>query len=80
MIWLYGMKTTLNVDGTVMAQLKREAAHRGQTMSELVEAALRQFLRSPKRQKDLPTLPTFSSEMLVDVADREALYRAMEED
>ena len=35
------MKTTLNLDDTVMAQLKREAARQGRTMSELVEMAAR---------------------------------------
>jgi hypothetical protein len=35
------MKTTLNIDATVMAELKREAARQGRTMSEVVETALR---------------------------------------
>jgi hypothetical protein len=35
------MKTTLNIDDTVMAELKREAARQGRTMSEPVETALR---------------------------------------
>ncbi|MFN8582881.1 MAG: ribbon-helix-helix protein, CopG family [Gemmatimonadaceae bacterium] len=34
------MKTTLNIDDSVMARLKREAARSGRTMSELVETAL----------------------------------------
>jgi hypothetical protein len=33
------MKTTLNIDATVMAELKREAARQSRTMSELVETA-----------------------------------------
>jgi hypothetical protein len=33
------MKTTLNIDATVMAELKREAARQGRTMSEVVETA-----------------------------------------
>ena len=74
------MKTTLSLNDALAAQLKREAARQGRTMSELVETALRLFLRSVKQKPELPPLPTFSSEMLVDVADREALYRAMEED
>ena len=37
---VFRMKTTLNIDDTVMAQLKREAARQGRTMSELVETAL----------------------------------------
>ncbi len=73
------MKTTLNIDDSVMAQLKREAARQGRTMSELVETALRLLLQSRKSRVDLPPLPTFrSGGTLVDVADREALYQAME--
>ena len=73
------MKTTLNIDDTVMAQLKREAARQGRTMSELVETALRLLFRSRRQQSELPPLPTFrSSGHLVDVADRDALYQAME--
>ncbi len=73
------MKTTLNIDDTVMAQLKREAAHQGRTMSELVETALRLLFRSRRERTELPPLPTFrSGGHLADVADRDALYRAME--
>ena len=73
------MKTTLNIDDTVMAELKREAARQGRTMSELVETALRLLLRSPRKRTELPSLPTFrSGGTMVDVADREALYHAME--
>jgi hypothetical protein len=73
------MKTTLNIDDTVMAQLKREAARQGRTMSELVETALRMQFQSRRKREDLPPLPTFrSGGTLVDVADRDALYQAME--
>lgn len=73
------MKTTLNIDDTVMLQLKREAARQGRTMSELVETALRLLFHAPRKRKDLPPLPTFDGGgMLVDVDDRDALYRAME--
>ena len=74
------MKTTLNVDDTVMAQLKREAARQGRTMSELVETALRSLFQTQKETAaTLPPLPVFhSGGALVDIADREALYQAME--
>jgi len=73
------MKTTLNIDDTVMAQLKREAARQGRTMSELVETALRMLLSPKRKKKELPSLPTFcSGGTLVDIADRDALYQAME--
>ena len=76
---VFHMKTTLNIDDTVMAQLKREAARQRRTMSELVETALRNLFRSQKKPQELPPLPTFrSGGALVDVADRDALYQAME--
>jgi hypothetical protein len=73
------MKTTFDIDDMVMAQLRREAARQGRTMSELVEMALRLLFRSQRKREDLPPLPTFrSGGTLVDVADRDALYQAME--
>ena len=76
---VFHMKTTLEIDETVMAQLKREAARQGRTMSHLVETALRSLFRSQRKPVELPELPVFQSGgTLVDVADREALYQAME--
>jgi hypothetical protein len=73
------MKTTLQIDDKVMAQLKREAARQGRTMSELVETALRNLFRAQKQSVDLAPLPVFhSGGELVDIADRETLYQAME--
>ena len=75
----FHMKTTLNIDDTVMAQLKREAVRQGRTMSDLVETALRLLFRSQKKREDLSDLPSFhSGGALVDIADRDALYQAME--
>ena len=74
-----GMKTTLNIDDTIMKRLRREAARTGRTMSELVETALRRLLDAKREQVDLDPLPSFDSGgALVDVADRDALYGAME--
>jgi hypothetical protein len=73
------MKTTLNINDTVMAELKREAARQGRTMSEMVESALRLLLRSQRKRERVPALPKFhSGGAVVDVADRDALYQAME--
>ena len=56
------MKTTLNIDDTVMQRLREEAARRGTTMSALAP------------------LPTWRcGGLLVDIANREELYRVMEE-
>ncbi len=76
---VFHMKTTLNIDDTVMAQLKREAARQKRTMSEMVETALRMLFRAQKKKKELPPLPTFcSGGALVDIADRDALYQVIE--
>lgn len=74
------MKTTLNVDESVMVAVKREAVRRGISLSALVEEALRKELRTaavPGRR--LAPLPTFDSGgQRVDVADRDELHAAME--
>ncbi len=79
------MKTTLNIDDSVMQRLREEAARRGTTMSALVEAGLRRVLAPPEAEagspEDLPPLPSWNSGgHLVDIANRDELYRAMEED
>jgi hypothetical protein len=76
---VFHMKTTLNIDDTVIAELRREAARQGRTMSELVETALRSLFKSQRKTARLEPLPTFrSGGALIDIADREALYQAME--
>jgi len=73
------MKTTLNIDPGVMARFKAEAARRGTTMSALLETALRQLLDRRTPARDVPPLPVFhGGDELVDVADRNALYDAIE--
>ena len=78
------MKTTLNIDDTLMRELREEAARRGTTMSALVEAGLRRILEecAPNStvREPLPPLPTWhGGQMLVDVSKRDDLYRVMEE-
>ena len=76
---VFHMKTTLNIDASVMAKLKRESVRQGRTMSELVETALRSLFRARKSHEELPPLPSLKSGgHLVEIADRDALYQAME--
>jgi len=73
------MKTTLNISDVTMRRLKREAARRGRTMSEMVEAALRGLLQKTEPPAGLPSLPEFrSGGARVNVANRDALYDVME--
>ena len=75
------MKTTLNIDDTVMQRLREEAARQGRTMSELVEAGLRRVLAASPQpgEEALPELPGWhSGGARVDIADRSTLYEVME--
>jgi plasmid stability protein len=75
------MKTTLNIDDQVMTRLKAEAARQGRTMSEMVETALRRALEPDRTRTPLRPLPTFhGGREMVDISNRDALYRLMEED
>lgn len=76
---VFHMKTTLNISDMTMREVKREAARRGQTMSEMVEAALRTIVEPERRDIRLPPLPAFGGGGLrVNVANRDALYDVME--
>lgn len=76
---VFHMKTTLTIDDSVMARLRRESARTGRTMSELVETALRQLLQTKPEIADVRPLPSFDSGgAMVGIADRDALYHAME--
>lgn len=58
------LKTTLNIDDTVIARLRRESVRQGRTMSELVEAALRLLFQSSKRKSNQNFVhsPVFAAE------------------
>lgn len=74
------MKASFDIDDSVLQRLREEAARRGTTMSVLAEAGLRRVL-APASKTDLPPLPSWrGGTQLVDISDRDALYRAMEED
>lgn len=77
------MKTTLNIDDSVMQRLLEDAPGRGTTMSALVEAGLRSVLLTPEageqHSENLPPLPSWNSGgHLVDTSNRDELYRVME--
>ena len=78
------MKTTLKIDDTVVRRLKEAAAQRRTTMSALVEAGIRHILAEPvtvRGTETLPPLPTWrSGGFRVDIANREALYRELEDE
>ncbi len=73
------MKTTLIISNDLFRRLKRRALETGQSLSSLVEGLLRKGLSQTSPQKRLPKLPSFDmGRPLVEVADRNELYRVME--
>lgn len=76
---VFHMKTTLILPDHVVRELKRRAARRGETLSAIVAETLRRGLAAPDEPTALPPLPRHPmGRPTVDVADRDALYRAME--
>ncbi|HET9243831.1 MAG TPA: hypothetical protein VFN99_10330 [Gaiella sp.] len=73
-------RTTLDIDGRVLAELKRRSRARGTTVgqlaSELLAAALRRGSAAPPR--DPLVWHTQDMEALVDLRDKEAMRRATE--
>ena len=79
------MKTTLNIDDTVMQRLREEAARRETAMSALLEAGVRHVFarRAPidDQPHTLPPLPKWrSGGFRIDISERDDLYRLMDEE
>jgi len=75
---VFHMKTTLILPDNLVRALKQRAAERQQTLSAVVAEALRRGLDAPP-DAEIPELPLHRmGRPLVDIADRDALDRAME--
>ncbi|MHB1586978.1 MAG: type II toxin-antitoxin system VapB family antitoxin [Acidiferrobacteraceae bacterium] len=77
------MRTTLDIDDDLMREAKRRAAERGETLTRVMEQALRESFR--KEQAVRETAFRFkwvtvrgSLRPGVDLTDRDALYEHME--
>ena len=78
------MDMIVSIDDTLAQQLREEAGRRATTTSALVEAGLRLLLPTTEPEEGKldapPPLPSWDSGgFRVDIADRDALYRFMEE-
>ncbi|HEU4996619.1 MAG TPA: hypothetical protein VFT29_17505 [Gemmatimonadaceae bacterium] len=74
------MKTTLIIPDHIVRELKRRAARRGTTLSAVVAEVLRRGLESRAGgQTPPPPLPVHRmGRPMANLADRDALYAAME--
>lgn len=75
------MKTTLEIDARLMQQLQELADRRGATVSDLAEVGVRSLLgEEAPVVNDCPELPVWKGSVeLVDISNREELYRVMDE-
>ena len=81
------MNTTLEIDDARMQRLREEATRRGTTVSALVETGLKHILDGcNKTETDgdspppIPSLPKWRGKLLVDISNRDELYRIWDED
>jgi hypothetical protein len=73
------MKTTLILPDHLFRELKRQAARRRTTLSAVVAEVIRRGLEVRPAGRELPPLPSYPmGRPLVDLADRDALFQAME--
>lgn len=81
MILHMNSRTTLILPDELMRELKRRAAERGETLSAVVEETLRRGLATPRTPMTVEPLPTYDmGRPRADLADRDDLYRVMEEE
>lgn len=78
---IFHMRTTLVINDALFRRMKRIAAEQGRILSDVTQEMLRRGLeppRGPTRRKPV-RLPTFSmGPPAMDVADRDALYEALD--
>jgi hypothetical protein len=77
------MRTTIRLDGELLARAKREALERGTTLTALIEDALRRALApTDAGRRERFTMPTFHGDGLrpgVDLDDTASLLDVMDE-
>jgi Arc/MetJ family transcription regulator len=76
------MRTTVTIDDDLLRQAKEQAARSGRTVSEFIEAALRESLsrrrRTPAPPAKLPTSPG-APRQGIDLDDSAALLALLDE-
>jgi Bacterial antitoxin of type II TA system, VapB len=77
------MRTTLSISDELLAAAKRRARERGQTLGEVVDAALRRELSQPARPVDRLPVPVFRGgtgpRPGIDLTSNRALNEALDE-
>ncbi len=77
------MRTTLNLPDGLVEAAKAKAAAEGRTLTSVVEEGIRAVLEVPAPRPSATTLPAYGEaggRFLVDPADRDALWAALDID
>jgi hypothetical protein len=75
------MRTTIDIDPPVLKELKRLQRVEGKSMGRLASELLAQALAARRKHKSVPEFGWVKQPMgaKVDLADKDALYRAMDQ-
>jgi hypothetical protein len=74
-------RTTLDLDAAVLRELKRRQAQERKTLGQIASELLARSLAEDRPSQDLPPLrwSTTSMGMKVDIADKDALWKVLDE-
>jgi hypothetical protein len=77
------MRTTVSISDELLAAAKRRARERGQTLGDVVDAALRRELAQPADRGERPAVPVFRGgngpRPGIDLSSNRALLDALDE-
>ncbi|HUP70139.1 MAG TPA: YlcI/YnfO family protein [Acidimicrobiales bacterium] len=78
------MRTTVSIDDELLAAARRRASQRGETLGQVVEAALRRELARAQDVARAPRIPVFASgsgpRPGIDLTSNRALHEALDDD
>jgi hypothetical protein len=78
------MRTTISISDELLAAAKRRARERGQTLGEVIDAALQRELSDIRERGDVPAVPVFRGgtgpRPGIDLSSNRALHEVLDED
>ena len=76
------MRTTVSISDELLIAAKRLAKERGETLGEVIDAALRREISVPAQRTERPVVPVFDGDGLmpgVDLTSNRAMYELLDE-
>jgi hypothetical protein len=77
------MRTTVSISDELLEAAKRRARERGQTLGDVIDAALRRELSQPENAGERPVVPVFEGgtgpRPGIDLTSNRALHEALDE-